>query len=97
MVSVFCLIMPNVLDVQTRRPFAGDPVEVKVTLRISQFLEVNEAEQTFKMNCFFKQSWTDSRIQYPKNISNDLLILRSEWREKIWQPTTYFFNAVDGT
>lgn len=53
--------------------------------------------QTFKINAQVKQTWLDSRVRFPPNETSDTLILWSDWRDKLWQPATYFYNAVEGT
>lgn len=77
-------------------PKSDKPVTVEVSLRINQFLEVHEGEETFKINCQFSQEWNDYRILFPKN-KTEPIILHSQWREILWRPASYFYNAVDGT
>ncbi|KAI1278701.1 Glycine receptor subunit beta [Halotydeus destructor] len=75
----------------------GSLVEVKVSMDITRFLDVNMAEETFKINCYLKQSWKEPRINFPAKQGKETVVLRSQWYKDIWRPSTYFFNGIDGS
>jgi hypothetical protein len=48
--------------------------------------------QTFKINCQFTETWRDARITVN---ASESVILQSSYADKLWRPTSYFFNAVE--
>ena len=74
------------------------PVPVKISLNVTQILSVKEDEQSFSIHVHYSQEWIDPRIQLPAEIENytDALGLDFTWRERIWIPDTYFYNAIGG-
>ncbi|KAI1278703.1 Glycine receptor subunit beta [Halotydeus destructor] len=75
----------------------GSVVNVNVSLDIARVLDVNMVDQTFKINCHLKQSWREPRIKFPDQLGRDIVFLGDEWYKNLWRPSTYFFNAIDGS
>ena len=46
--------------------------------------------QSYSMDCYFRQSWTDSRLAFS---GRKTLALSIEMLRKIWKPDTYIFNG----
>lgn len=44
------------------------------------------------MDCYFRQSWVDKRLEYSSN-KGETLALSISMLEKIWKPDTYFHNG----
>ncbi|XP_054267902.1 gamma-aminobutyric acid receptor subunit alpha-2-like [Macrosteles quadrilineatus] len=52
---------------------------------------VSELDMEYSMDCYFRQSWRDSRLSYKGPIEN--LSLSIKMLERIWRPDTYFYNG----
>ncbi|VDO66035.1 unnamed protein product [Heligmosomoides polygyrus] len=48
---------------------------------------------TFSFNCYFRQTWTDSRLMF-NGTNNHQLSLSMAMLDKIWKPDTYFWNGA---
>ena len=54
--------------------------------------------QSFAVEVFFHQYWTDLRLRTPAGLEPKTKIrLNKSWKEKLWTPDTYFRNAIDGS
>lgn len=49
--------------------------------------------QTYVADIFLAQSWRDSRLRLPENMSEDYRILDVDWLHNIWRPDCFFKNA----
>lgn len=47
--------------------------------------------QDYSMDCYFRQSWRDSRLSFLGPIKS--LSLSIKMLERIWRPDTYFYNG----
>ncbi|KYN31667.1 Glycine receptor subunit alpha-2 [Trachymyrmex septentrionalis] len=48
---------------------------------------------TYVADIFLAQSWRDSRLRLPENMSEDYRILDVDWLHNIWRPDCFFKNA----
>lgn len=53
--------------------------------------------QTYVTDIFLAQSWRDSRLRLPENMSEDYRILDVDWLHSIWRPDCFFKNAKSVT
>lgn len=44
------------------------------------------------MDCYFRQSWVDTRLSFPEKTFPELA-LSIEMLRKIWKPDTYIYNG----
>merc|ERR1711953_1110040 len=51
---------------------------------------ISEVDMSYSMDCYFRQSWTDSRLAFS---GRKTLALSIEMLRKIWKPDTYIFNG----
>ncbi|KAK1136152.1 hypothetical protein K0M31_000719 [Melipona bicolor] len=49
--------------------------------------------QTYVADIFLAQSWRDSRLRLPENMSEEYRILDVDWLHNIWRPDCFFKNA----
>ena len=56
---------------------------------------VDEKSQTFALDCYFRQFWTDNRLTF--NSTTDLEELAMNWAflNRIWRPDTFIVNGKD--
>lgn len=47
--------------------------------------------QTYSMDCYFRQSWVDRRLEFKG--AHDTLALSISMLGRIWKPDTYFYNG----
>ncbi|XP_064482180.1 gamma-aminobutyric acid receptor subunit alpha-3-like isoform X2 [Ornithodoros turicata] len=47
----------------------------------------------YSMDCYFRQSWYDRRLQFQSDIK--LLAVSWQFLERVWTPDTYFFNGKE--
>jgi len=74
----------------------GLPIEVLIDLHVRSMGPVAEIDMSYSMDCYFRQSWKDTRLAYdpgayrgnPKNLALSVSML-----DKIWKPDTYFYNG----
>lgn len=76
---------------QFRPGFGGPPTEILTDVLIRSFGPVSENEMMFSMDCYFRQTWYDRRLQF----QGDIKLLSVSWQflERVWTPDTYFFNG----
>ena len=63
------LLDPKTYD-KAAPPRLDRPTEDKIGLYINNF-EVNDADRTFKINFYLRQSWRDERLKYNGEITKD--------------------------
>ena len=82
-------------DRQIRPQIAGPPLEVEVNVAIRSMGPVDEKSQTFALDCYFRQFWTDNRLTF--NSTTDLEELAMNWAflNRIWRPDTFIVNGKD--
>lgn len=54
---------------------------------------ISDLADTFSFNCYFRQTWTDSRLMF-NGTNNHQLSLSMAMLDKIWKPDTYFWNGA---
>ena len=92
------------------KPNYGDdtsPVYVGVTIYVLGVQELNEHDQTFTIQMYFRQIWNDPRLRYENkslssSINNAKQIIRlsesmlNSNSFRIWKPDTFFPNELSG-
>jgi len=70
----------------------GSPVEVTLNIAIRNIGPIDELKEVFSLDCYFRQTWFDSRLQF--NTSGlSQLALNWKFLTKIWKPDTVFLNG----
>nr|XP_012215110.1 PREDICTED: gamma-aminobutyric acid receptor alpha-like isoform X2 [Linepithema humile] len=69
----------------------GVPTVVKTNILIRSMGPVSELDMDYSMDCYFRQSWRDSRLSFLGPIKS--LSLSIKMVERIWRPDTYFYNG----
>ncbi|CAL1674829.1 unnamed protein product [Lasius platythorax] len=69
----------------------GMPTVVKTNILIRSMGPVSELDMDYSMDCYFRQSWRDSRLSFLGPIKS--LSLSIKMLERIWRPDTYFYNG----
>ncbi|XP_036149128.1 gamma-aminobutyric acid receptor alpha-like isoform X3 [Monomorium pharaonis] len=69
----------------------GVPTVVKINILIKSMGPVSELDMDYSMDCYFRQSWRDSRLSFLGPIKS--LSLSIKMLERIWRPDTYFYNG----
>ncbi|XGW02358.1 hypothetical protein V3C99_014415 [Haemonchus contortus] len=54
---------------------------------------IADLTNTYSFNCYFRQTWTDSRLKFNGTASQQLS-LSMAMLDKIWKPDTYFWNGA---
>ena len=71
----------------------GDgPVLVNVNLDIRSMGPVDEMNEVYSLDCYFRQTWLDRRLSYSTG-GLDELALNWAFLAKIWVPDTFFVNG----
>lgn len=65
---------------------------VTINLSIRSMGPVDENDMAFSLDCYFRQSWVDKRLQYNATGVSELA-LNWQFLEKIWVPDTFFVNG----
>lgn len=87
-------IIPKNYNNQQPPVFDGQPVSVDISLSILTFRKISEADQSFSIDVFMHEAWTDKRLNLPVGFnSSQRLILGSQWISQIWIPSLNFRNA----
>lgn len=47
--------------------------------------------QTYKMDCYFRQSWVDRRLSFEGSLRT--LTVSINFLDRMWKPDTHFFNG----
>ena len=55
---------------------------------------VDEVKQTFQLDCYFRQFWTDFRLKFNGSGYNELP-MNWQFLDKIWKPDTVIINGKD--
>ncbi|XP_066583017.1 gamma-aminobutyric acid receptor subunit alpha-6 [Prorops nasuta] len=69
----------------------GIPTVVKTNILIRSMGPISELDMDYSMDCYFRQSWRDSRLSFRGPIKS--LSLSIKMLERIWRPDTYFYNG----
>ncbi|KAI8495470.1 Gamma-aminobutyric acid receptor subunit alpha-4 [Branchiostoma belcheri] len=69
----------------------GGPTVVMTDIYVTSIGPVSEVDMEYTLDCFFRQTWQDTRLQFrgpPKELRLNNVML-----DKIWTPDTYFRNG----
>ncbi|KAI3385958.1 hypothetical protein SNEBB_000390 [Seison nebaliae] len=78
-------------DQRLRPSFLDSPLSIKVSMHINSIGPISEKDMSYAMDCYFRQSWKDTRLSY--NGPNGTLAINNRILEYLWRPDTYFFNG----
>ncbi|XP_035708502.1 gamma-aminobutyric acid receptor alpha-like isoform X3 [Folsomia candida] len=70
----------------------GPPTIVEIDIMVRSMGPISEVDMTYSMDCYFRQTWVDKRLEY-HSTKGDTLALSISMLEKIWKPDTYFYNG----
>ncbi|KAG8201341.1 hypothetical protein JTE90_016818 [Oedothorax gibbosus] len=86
------LLSAKKYDKQIRPGFGGPPTSVLTNIEIRSFGSISETDMLFSIDCYFRQTWFDRRLQFR---SKNLTVLSMDWKflKRIWTPDTYFLNG----
>ncbi|XP_059472986.1 glutamate-gated chloride channel-like [Neocloeon triangulifer] len=73
----------------------GSPVVVNVNLFVRYIGEINDENKDYKLQLTLRQSWTDERLKYTKQIDGQDYVLLTD-PSKIWVPDLFFSNEKEG-
>ncbi|XP_023321281.1 gamma-aminobutyric acid receptor subunit alpha-6 isoform X3 [Eurytemora carolleeae] len=68
------------------------PVQVQINMAIRSMGPVDEVRELFSLDCYFRQSWTDTRLRFNTTGISEL-VLDWQFLTKIWKPDTTFLNG----
>lgn len=72
---------------------SGPPVTISVNLVVKSMGPVSENEQSFGLDCYFRQQWYDVRLKYQKLPGLEEFSMSWLFLDKVWKPDTYFVNG----
>ena len=82
-------------------PFESDgegrvrPLEVTITVQVTQLTKVNAAEQSFTVDMVYSQRWHDHQLNLPPRGSEVTTIpLGQQWRKRLWVPDVFLANSI---
>ncbi|XP_006571289.1 glycine receptor subunit alpha-4 isoform X2 [Apis dorsata] len=84
---------PKLYDKHRAPKFLGQPTIVYFHVTVLSIDSINEESMTYVADIFLAQSWRDSRLRLPENMSEDYRILDVDWLHNIWRPDCFFKNA----
>ncbi|KAL0269020.1 UNVERIFIED_CONTAM: hypothetical protein PYX00_010766 [Menopon gallinae] len=87
------LLANNRYDKRLRPGFGGAPLIVSVNLAIKSMGPVSENDQSFGLDCYFRQHWYDWRLRYQKLPGLEEFSMSWLFLDKVWKPDTYFINS----
>ncbi|XP_071744347.1 gamma-aminobutyric acid receptor subunit alpha-6 isoform X2 [Lepeophtheirus salmonis] len=77
-------------DNSLRPGIGGPPLLVEINIQVRSMGPISEVDMSYSMDCYFRQSWVDTRLAFSgqKNLA-----LSIEMLNKIWKPDTYIYNG----
>ncbi|XP_058832240.1 gamma-aminobutyric acid receptor alpha-like [Topomyia yanbarensis] len=78
-------------DNSIRPDFGGPPAVIEVDIMVRSMGPISEVDMTYSMDCYFRQSWVDRRLEFSG--TQDTLALSISMLGRIWKPDTYFYNG----
>ena len=89
-------LFPNKLN-QLFFPVFNSKILLEIIIIFKYFI-IQFYWQSFAVEIFFHQYWTDHRLLSPTGLEpSGKLRLDRSWKERLWTPDTYFRNAIDGS
>ncbi|XP_059468379.1 glycine receptor subunit alpha-2-like isoform X2 [Neocloeon triangulifer] len=71
----------------------GKPTVVYFHVTVMSLDSIDESSMTFAADIFFAQSWKDSRLRLPDNMTSEYRLLPVSWLKLMWRPDSFFKNA----
>ncbi|KAK6630385.1 hypothetical protein RUM44_005052 [Polyplax serrata] len=87
------LLASDRYDKRLRPGFGGPPITVAVNLFIKSIGPVSDNDESFGLDCYFRQHWYDVRLQYEKVPGLEELSMSWLFLDRVWKPDTYFVNG----
>ncbi|XP_054708243.1 gamma-aminobutyric acid receptor subunit alpha-6-like isoform X2 [Uloborus diversus] len=91
------LLSENKYDRKIRPGLGGPPTVIQTDIEIRSFGPISESEMVYSMDCYFRQTWNDSRLQFHHLLNEKLRlqVLSMDWKflQKVWIPDTFFLNG----
>ncbi|KAK2172085.1 hypothetical protein NP493_994g01006 [Ridgeia piscesae] len=80
-------------DKRLRPGFGGAPTLVDVNMNIRSMGPISEIDMAYQMDCYFRQSWVDKRLQFKGPLQT--LPVSIKILHRIWKPDTHFLNGKE--
>ncbi|CAF0789107.1 unnamed protein product [Rotaria sordida] len=74
-----------------RPNFGETPTKIDFDILVSSFGPIQDVDMSYTMNCYFRQRWTDERLQFAEEVG--VLSLSTRMLERLWRPDTVFYNS----
>ncbi|KAF2367264.1 Neurotransmitter-gated ion-channel [Trinorchestia longiramus] len=84
---------PRTYDKMTPPREEGQPTIVYFHVTVMSLDSIDESSMTYAADIFFAQSWKDSRLRLPDNMTQLYRLLPVQWLKDIWRPDAFFKNA----
>ncbi|CAB4064290.1 GABRA [Lepeophtheirus salmonis] len=90
MLHFFSITFLKQYDNSLRPGIGGPPLLVEINIQVRSMGPISEVDMSYSMDCYFRQSWVDTRLAFSgqKNLA-----LSIEMLNKIWKPDTYIYNG----
>lgn len=85
------LLSEDKYDRKIRPGLGGPPIVIHTNIEIRSFGPISESEMVYSMDCYFRQTWSDSRLQFHSH--QDVLSMDWKFLQKVWIPDTFFLNG----
>lgn len=85
------LLSEDKYDRKIRPGLGGPPTVINTNIEIRSFGPISESEMVYSMDCYFRQTWSDSRLKFHSHKE----VLSMDWKflQKVWIPDTFFLNG----
>ncbi|GIY70190.1 gamma-aminobutyric acid receptor subunit alpha-6 [Caerostris darwini] len=83
--------LPYSLCSSRYQELVGPPVMIQTDIEIRSFGPISESERVYSMDCYFRQTWFDSRLKFFSQ--KDVLSMDWKFLQKVWIPDTFFLNG----
>ncbi|KAK2155330.1 hypothetical protein LSH36_242g00015 [Paralvinella palmiformis] len=80
-------------DKRLRPGFGGEPLVVDVNINIRSMGPISEKDMAYQMDCYFRQSWVDHRLEFHGNGTPNVLPVSIRILDRLWKPDTNFYNG----
>lgn len=89
------ICLPDNYD-KLQRPVQDKPVDVKVDLDVTQFLDINDLEFTLTFSMYFGVRWEEPRLESDPNEEKDLYLpVDLSFFNELWVPDVYIYNLKE--
>ncbi|XP_053651806.1 gamma-aminobutyric acid receptor subunit beta isoform X6 [Cherax quadricarinatus] len=79
-------------DKRIRPKYGESHVDVGITMHILSISSLSEVQMDFTMDFYFRQYWTDPRLDFSANKGLNEIQVSTDYTGKIWVPDTFFPN-----